>query len=59
MCKEMPVIPVNKVNKEVDPKRKKWRAGEEERHKGLLTQKKLPKILMLTAFITPGLMNRL
>jgi hypothetical protein len=25
----------------------------------LLTQKKLPKILMLTAFITPGLMNRL
>jgi hypothetical protein len=37
MCKEMPVIPVNKV---VDPKRiigKKWRAKEEERHKGLLT----------------------
>jgi hypothetical protein len=34
----MPVIPVNKV---VDPKRiKKWRAEEEERHKGLLTQKK-------------------
>jgi hypothetical protein len=34
MCKEMPVIPVNKV---VDPKRiigKKWRAKEEERHKG-------------------------
>jgi hypothetical protein len=40
MCKEMPVIPVNKV---VDPKRiigKKWRAKEEERHKGSLTQKK-------------------
>jgi hypothetical protein len=40
MCKEMPVIPVNKV---VDPKRiigKKWRAEEEERHKGSLTQKK-------------------
>jgi hypothetical protein len=40
MCKEMPVIPVNKV---VDPKRiigKKWRAEEEERHKGLLTNKK-------------------
>jgi hypothetical protein len=39
MCKEMPVIPVNKV---VDPKRiirKKWRAKEEERHKGLLTPK--------------------
>jgi hypothetical protein len=41
MCKEMPVIPVNKV---VDPKRiigKKWRAEEEERHKGSLTQKKI------------------
>jgi hypothetical protein len=37
MCKELPVILVNKV---VDPKRiigKKWRAEEEERHKGLLT----------------------
>jgi hypothetical protein len=36
MCKEMPVIPVNKV---VDPKiiiGKKWRAKEEERHKGSL-----------------------
>jgi hypothetical protein len=34
MCKELPVIPVNKV---VDLKRiigKKWRAEEEERHKG-------------------------
>jgi hypothetical protein len=43
MCKEMPVIPVNKV---VDPKRiigKKWRAEEEERHKGSLTQKKRKK----------------
>jgi hypothetical protein len=33
----MPVIPVNRV---VDPKRiirKKWRAKEEERHKGSLT----------------------
>jgi hypothetical protein len=33
-CKEMPVIPVNKV---MDPKRvigKKWRVEEEERHKG-------------------------
>jgi hypothetical protein len=40
MCKEMPVILVNKV---VDPKRiigKKWRAKEEERHKGSLTQKR-------------------
>jgi hypothetical protein len=36
MCKEMPVIPVNKV---VDPKI--WRAKEEERHKGSLTQKTL------------------
>jgi hypothetical protein len=38
MCKEMPVIPVNRV---LDPKRiigKKWRA-EEERQKGSLTQK--------------------
>jgi hypothetical protein len=41
MCKELPVIPVNKV---VDPKRifrQKWRAEEEERHKGSLTQKNL------------------
>jgi hypothetical protein len=39
MCKEMPVIPVNRV---VDPKKnnwKKWRAKEEERHKGSLTPK--------------------
>jgi hypothetical protein len=36
MCKEMPVIPVNRV---LDPKRiigKKWRAEEEETHKGAL-----------------------
>jgi hypothetical protein len=40
MCKEMPVIPVNRV---LDPKRifrKKWRHKEEERHKELLTKKK-------------------
>jgi hypothetical protein len=45
MCKEMPVIPVNKV---VGPKRiigKKWRAKEEERHKGSLTPKKYIYIL--------------
>jgi hypothetical protein len=39
MFKEMPVIPVIKV---VDLKRiigKKWRAEEEERHKGSLTKK--------------------
>jgi hypothetical protein len=39
ICKELPVILVNKV---VDPKRiigEKWRAEEEERHKGSLTQK--------------------
>jgi hypothetical protein len=39
VCKELRVIPVNKV---VDPKRiirKKWRDKEEERHKGSLTQK--------------------
>jgi hypothetical protein len=40
MCNEMLVIPVNKV---LDPNRilgKKWRAEEEERHKGSLTKKK-------------------
>jgi hypothetical protein len=40
MCKELLVLLVNKV---VDPKSiigKKWRAEEEERHKGSLTQKK-------------------
>jgi hypothetical protein len=37
MCKEMPVIPVNKV---VDPKRTKLRAEEEKRQKGSLTPKK-------------------
>jgi hypothetical protein len=37
MCKEMLVIPVNKV---VDPKRIIGkRRAKEERHKGLLTQK--------------------
>jgi hypothetical protein len=44
MCKELLVIPVNKV---VDPKRiigKKWRAEEEERHKGLLTPQKMSAI---------------
>jgi hypothetical protein len=36
MCKDMLVIPVNRV---VDKKRmiRKWRAKEEERHKGSLT----------------------
>jgi hypothetical protein len=41
MRKELPVTLVNKV---VDPKknnRKKWRAEEEERHKGSLTKKTL------------------
>jgi hypothetical protein len=38
MCKELPVIPVNKV---VDQKEylDKWRVEEEERHKGTLTPK--------------------
>jgi hypothetical protein len=48
MCKEMPVIPVNKV---VDPKRiigKKWRAEEEERHKGSLTPQKNMVLYFLT-----------
>jgi hypothetical protein len=58
-CKEMPVIPVNKV---VDPKRiigKKWRAKEEERHKGSLTtppkKKKLVCVtdLQLRAIVRP------
>jgi hypothetical protein len=40
MCKEMPAIPVNKKNN-----RKKWRAEEEERHKGLLTHKKITYVL--------------
>jgi hypothetical protein len=33
MCKEMPIIPLDRL---VDKKRiiKKWRAEEEERHKG-------------------------
>jgi hypothetical protein len=35
MCKEMPVIPVNKKN----DIQEKWRA-EEERHKGLLAPKR-------------------
>jgi hypothetical protein len=44
-CKEMPIIPVNKVmdNKRILAKR---RAEEEDRHKGLLTPpppKKVPK----------------
>jgi hypothetical protein len=41
MCKETLGIPDSRV---VDPKRiigKKWRAEEEERHKGSLTHKKL------------------
>jgi hypothetical protein len=41
MCKELLVIPVNKV---VDPKRiirTKWMAKVEERHKGSLTKKNL------------------
>jgi hypothetical protein len=49
MCKELPVIPVNKV---VDPKRiigKKWRAEEEERHKWPLTQKRSKKGLPIFA----------
>jgi hypothetical protein len=42
MCKEMPV---NLVNRVVDPKRiigKKWRAGEEERHKEINEKPKEP-----------------
>jgi hypothetical protein len=47
MCKEMPVILVNRV---VDKKKiiiTKLRVMEEERHKGLLTQKARPKLARL------------
>jgi uncharacterized membrane protein (DUF485 family) len=37
MCKEMPVIPVNKV---VDPKKNNWKKWKEERYKWSLTQKR-------------------
>jgi hypothetical protein len=37
MYKEMPVIQVNRVVGPQKNNRKKWRAKEEERHKGLLT----------------------
>jgi hypothetical protein len=50
MCKEMPVIPVDRT---VDPKRiigKKWRAGEEERHKGSLIQKRAKVVICDTRF---------
>jgi hypothetical protein len=50
MRKELLVILVNKV---VDPKGiigKKWRAKEEERHKGLLTQKKLLIIVQFKVY---------
>jgi hypothetical protein len=43
MCKEMPVILGNRQGD--GPKKnnqKKWRAEEEERHKGSLTQKTIP-----------------
>jgi hypothetical protein len=40
MCKEMTVIPVNKVADKKKNKRKKMRAEEEERHKVSLTLQK-------------------
>jgi hypothetical protein len=40
MCKELPVILVNNSGGGPEKNdRKKWRAEEEERHKGSLTQK--------------------
>jgi hypothetical protein len=57
MCKELPVILVNKV---VDPKRiigKKWRAEEEERHKGSLTPP--PKKSFQMVSMTPSVVNQL
>jgi hypothetical protein len=50
MCKKLPVILVGRV---VDPKiiiRKKWRAEEEERHKGLLTPPPQKKITIFYDF---------
>jgi hypothetical protein len=52
MCKEMPVI---KVNRTVDKKRifgKKWSAKEEERHKGSLPPPLLPpkKYVVMSTF---------
>jgi hypothetical protein len=41
MCKELLVILVNKVVNTKQNNWKKWRAEEEERHKGSLTQKKI------------------
>jgi hypothetical protein len=49
MCKEMPVILVNRVE---DPKRiirKKWRAKEDERNKGFLTPP--PKKKTISCFL--------
>jgi hypothetical protein len=44
MCKELPVIPVNKVVSGPEKNnRKKWRAEEEERHKRSLTKKQNKK----------------
>jgi hypothetical protein len=40
MCKEIPVIPVNRVMDKKITIRKKLRTEEEERHKGSLTPKK-------------------
>jgi hypothetical protein len=39
MCKEMSVIPVNRVADKKRISRQKWREEEEERHKGSLTPK--------------------
>jgi hypothetical protein len=55
MFKELLVILVNEV---VDPKRiirKKWRAEEEERHKGSLTQKGafLMQVVLLEQVVQP------
>jgi hypothetical protein len=41
MCKEMTVIPVDGVVDKKKNSRKKWRAEEEERHKGSPTHKNL------------------
>jgi hypothetical protein len=40
MCKEMPVIPVNRVGVHKKNNRKKWRAKKEERHMESLTKER-------------------
>jgi hypothetical protein len=48
MCKEMPVIPVNRVVDKEKNNGEKWRVEEQERHKGLLPPPlKMPYFVMI------------